>query len=388
MLTITSVSDASGRYLLEDPALEVADLFGGATRSAWRGLSAHRHGLVGAVTAPDLRVVLSGRVPGGSLQPGARQQRTSFDLVFAAPKPASVLMAQPDDRVARHVVLGHEAAVAEALGYIEDRAIGIVRSTSGSERSWSHVDGIVAAQFTHGVSRSGDPHLHSHVLLVNRARGADGRFGALDSRALRAHAVAADAIYRSGLRSELSRRLAITHLRTVDGTIRIDGVSDADCIAMSGRSEERRRGEHGRPAKVLRRRWEAMELWEERRRFAPSMEDAPRFARPADRLDEHRAAALLHDRPLVARTVVASVADAATAGISVDAIATVVARPGVLLGGGLAERPLPRSVIPRPEELALLGPRPVDRGRLLGWLDEAERIRERSRDRGISARGR
>ena len=45
-------------------------------------------------------------------------------------------------------------------------------------------EGFVAAQFPHRTSRLGDPHLHWHVLVANMARGIDGRWTALDGKAL------------------------------------------------------------------------------------------------------------------------------------------------------------------------------------------------------------
>ena len=389
MLTINSLSDSSGSYLLSDPAREVGDLFGGPQPGRWVGRSAQHHGLVGDVEPKALSLILSGRIPGGTLEPGAHQRRSAYDLVFAAPKPVSVLMASPSEAVARQVVLGHEVAVEAAMDYVEDRSAGIRRASERGERTWLHVNGVVAARFTHGTSRSGDPHLHSHVLLANRARGEDGRFGALDGLALRAHARATDAIYLSALRSEMSRRLEVVFQRGSDGVIRIMGVSDADCIAFSGRSEEVRRGVIGRPLKTSRSRSEALGIWEERKRRAPLLEDAPRFDRSARHVDEHRAGALLYGRPLLARHVVESVAMAATAGISAEAIATVLAQSGSALGRGIAEVELSSNVVPTWRALKELGPRPTDRTQLTEWFEEAGRSRDlTSRYRSPLARGR
>ena len=389
MLKITAVTDTTGRYLLDDPASEIADLFDGTRPGQWSGRSAGRHGLNGDVRENELSLILDGRVPGGTLQPSARRLRTAHDLVFAAPKPVSVLMATPDESVARATVLAHEAAVGAALGYVEDRGAGIVRATPGGGRAWLHVEGLVAARFTHGTSRSGDPHLHSHVVVANRARAADGRFGPLDALALRAHGRAADAVYLAALRSELTARLSVTFLRAHDGTLRIEGISDATCLALSGRSEEVRRGAADRPMKISRSRAEVLELWSARTMRVVSIEDQPRFHRSPHHLDEHRAAALLHDRPLIARHVVESVASAATSGISVDAIGELLARTRAPLGRGIGETALPSSVVPHPKALETLGPRPTARDPLGAWLDEAEHLRSRSRsDRSVIVRDR
>ena len=378
MLRITSLKDATGRYLLDDPAREVADLFDGAMRGRWLGTAASTIGLEGRIEPEVLELVLSGRRPGGTITPSVRQRRAAVDLIFAAPKPASLLMASPDDGVARSAVLGHEEAVGAALGYLEDRAAGVIRQCPGGERVWLHAEGVVAAGFTHGASRSGDPHLHSHVLLANRARADDGRFGALDVVALRAHARAADAVYRAVLRSELAARLGVTFLRGADGAPRIEGISDGDCLALSGRSEEVRRGVLDRPTKVAQTRAEALERWSIRRSRVVSLDDPPRFVRSAGHLDEHRAAGVLHDRPLTARALVESVATAATSGMTVAAMGELLGRIEGPLGRGAAEVVLSPVVLPTWRNLARLGPRPTDRRELAWWLDEASRTRTRS----------
>ena len=42
--------------------------------------------------------------------------------------------------------------------------------------------GFVAAAFRHRSSRAGDPLLHTHVVVANATRAADGRWTALDGR--------------------------------------------------------------------------------------------------------------------------------------------------------------------------------------------------------------
>jgi conjugative relaxase-like TrwC/TraI family protein len=53
------------------------------------------------------------------------------------------------------------------------------------------IEGVVAAAFTRWDSRSGDPQLHDHVVVSNRARSvADGQWRTLDGRALFKNVVA------------------------------------------------------------------------------------------------------------------------------------------------------------------------------------------------------
>ena len=69
--------------------------------------------------------------------------------------------------------------------------------------------GVVAAVFTHAVSRNGDPHLHSHVVMANLVHGEDGRWSACDRRGLDAHRTAASAVYEAHLRAGLASALGV-----------------------------------------------------------------------------------------------------------------------------------------------------------------------------------
>ncbi len=65
--------------------------------------------------------------------------------------------------------------------------------------------GLVAAGFRHRASRAGDPALHTHVLVANLAQDHEGRFGALDSRAIYRNAKSAGYLYQAELRHQLTK---------------------------------------------------------------------------------------------------------------------------------------------------------------------------------------
>lgn len=82
-------------------------------------------------------------------------------------------------------------------------------------------EGFVAAAFRHRTSRSGDPHLHIHVVVANLARCADdGRWTALDGRQLYAWCRTAGFLFEAHLRAELTGRLGVEW-----GPVR-NGISD------------------------------------------------------------------------------------------------------------------------------------------------------------------
>lgn len=381
MLRIAGLRDPSASYLLSDPALEVAEIEPALPTRRWAGGGARALGLEGPLGPADLREVLAGRTPNGSLSMRSNRRLVAHDLIFASPKAASVLFASRDRRQAAEVVAAHQRGVSEALGYLEARALGVQRGSAERRRVLA-ADGAVAAEFVHGSSRSGDPHLHSHLLLANLGRDSSGRFGAIDARALYAHRRAAGALYRSVLRRELARRLGVTFDRTLSGGTALRGVSRGQLIAVSGRSEEVRRGVLERPAKKVTSRAEAEGLWARRLALAPEIDDEQRFARPQRSIDEHRVAAALHGRPLVSRNLVEALCDGATAGLEARSVGLVLAESGRRLGRGLDEPLLePDLCVPRPRVLATVGPRPTDAAELASWLERAREL-DRSRGRG------
>jgi Mrp family chromosome partitioning ATPase len=68
-------------------------------------------------------------------------------------------------------------------------------------------EGFVAAAYRHRMSRAEDPQLHTHVVAANMARGADGRWTALDATPIYQHAKAAGFLYQAHLRAAVRERL-------------------------------------------------------------------------------------------------------------------------------------------------------------------------------------
>ena len=143
----------------------------------------------------------------------AEQARTQpaavagFDLTFSAPKSTSVLWALADPATHRAVLAAHDAAVADVLGVIEQRALFTRTGAGGCAQV--PVTGMVAAAFRHWDSRAGDPQLHTHVVVANKVRAADGAWRSLDSRALHHAAVFASELYNDLLADHLAARLPL-----------------------------------------------------------------------------------------------------------------------------------------------------------------------------------
>lgn len=400
MLHVCTVRDPSGAYYLgqERAAVEGARWFG---RGAW-GLN-----LAGPVSPAALARTLRGEPPNGGRLTAPHAVR-AYDLVFTAPKSVSLAWGLGGVAVEEAVRVSHAEAWAAAAGYLAERAVA-VRRASGADRRLVPVEGIVAAAFTHRESRAGDPHLHTHLVVANLARGTDGRWSALDGRGLYAHARAAGALYGSQLRRALTDRLGVEWVRTVAGRPEIAGVDPVAIGGFSSRSAEIRaelavRGSRSNTARrvawastrdvdptVPVRAGDRGERWRRRAArlgvAAVVVAGGPsRIAVPAA-VEEHRLAAALHragDAPR-RRHLVAAWADAVLPGATVASVLDCIDRIDPRHGLGVAEPVLEGRTVPAPHLLRALGPRPADPGRLDVWYRGATAV-DRYRTRwGVTA---
>jgi conjugative relaxase-like TrwC/TraI family protein len=245
VLTIGKLGVSRGRleYYEAQVAAGAEDYYAGRGESPgqWRGAGAGRLGLSlgGRVERKQFMALMQGRDPrtGGVLREmGKRSTVAGLDLTFSAPKSVSVLFAIVDGEVSAGLLAAHEAAVDAALAYLEREACVTRRGQDGTERLRG--DGFIAASYRHRMSRAGDPQLHTHVVVGNLT-WAEGRYTALDARALYEHKSAGGAVYRAVLRWEVRRRLPwVTWRRAGRGLFEIEGVPEAVLRHFSRRRAE------------------------------------------------------------------------------------------------------------------------------------------------------
>lgn len=176
-------------------------------RAAWMGHGARSMGLAGSPAQSELAALLAGSDPSSGERLRSSRARVSiagWDLTFGAPKVASLLWALCEPTEAATVLGAHRRAVEDAVGHLERYALRARRREGKVERV-VEISGAIGACFAHEVSRSGDPHLHTHVVLANLAHARDDRWSALDSRWLYREAVATGLAYRSQLLRDLDR---------------------------------------------------------------------------------------------------------------------------------------------------------------------------------------
>jgi hypothetical protein len=208
-----------------------------------------------------------------------------FDVTCSAPKSVSVLYAVGDDDVRREVLDAHDAAVAAAVGWIEDHAH--CRYRVDGEVWTVDARGPGRCCFRQHTSRALDPQVHSHLVIPNRVPAPDGRWLALDARTLKHDQQTLSRLYHAGLRAELTRRLGVgwhepehghrrDRRRPRAGPRRVLPAHRRDRPAH--RREDRAVRRHLRPRPTPRERWR---LEREAALRQPSHQDQRRRPRPS-----------------------------------------------------------------------------------------------------------
>ena len=135
------------------------------------------------------------------------QTVAGYDLTFSPVKSVSALWAVADPHAAAQIERAHQAAVQDALAFIEGHALFTRQGRNGVRQV--NVRGLVAAAFTHRDSRAGNPDLHTHVAVANKVQTLDGRWLSIDGRVLFKATVAASETYNTALEHHLRERLGV-----------------------------------------------------------------------------------------------------------------------------------------------------------------------------------
>jgi len=130
-----------------------------------------------------------------------------FDLTFSPVKSVSSLWAVASPEVARVIEAAHDAAVRDALAFIERQALFTREGRNGARQVETR--GLVATAFTHRDSRAGDPDLHTHVAVANKVQTRQGKWLSIYGTVLFEHTVAASETYNTALERRLVEALGV-----------------------------------------------------------------------------------------------------------------------------------------------------------------------------------
>ena len=203
----------------------------------WQGRGAEALGLVGEVDNGRFRELLAGVVKPGeaSVRQTVRddsKNRIGIDLTFSAPKGVSIHALVGGDLT---LIQAHDAAVAKALELAETRAQAR-RKVDG--KSYLETTGnLIVAKFRHETTRTLDPALHTHAVVMNLTQRSDGTWRALRNDEIIKNTMILGAVYRSELARILeSKGYALRHDR--DGMFDLASVSRDQVAAFSQRSAQ------------------------------------------------------------------------------------------------------------------------------------------------------
>lgn len=203
MLSSAKIGTSSWRYYTQAVACRATEYYLGIGEAPgrWHGRGLAQLGLEadGRVSEQQLEALFARGLHPGTGQRLGRAWRadgvTGYDLTFSAPKSVSALWALGSEEVAAAALAGHQAAVQAGLAYLDAHAGLARKGTDGVEQVTT--DGLAAALFDHRTSRAGDPQLHTHALVLNKARCADGVWRTLDGTELFGHKKTAGMIYQN-----------------------------------------------------------------------------------------------------------------------------------------------------------------------------------------------
>lgn len=215
MLSSAKIGTSSWRYYTNGVACAATEYYLGVGEAPgrWHGRGLDELGLEqgGRVDERQLEALFArGLHPGTGDRLGRAWRQdavTGFDLTFSAPKSISALWALGSSDVAVAAIEAHRAAVEAGLAYLDAHAGLSRRGTDGVEQVQTH--GLAVALFDHRTSRAGDPQLHTHALVINKVRCADGTWRTLDATELFHHKKSAGMIYQAALRNEMRQRLGV-----------------------------------------------------------------------------------------------------------------------------------------------------------------------------------
>lgn len=246
MVGVTKIGRRNANYWINAVGVEGDEDYytkPGEAPGEWMGELAAQLELAGDVDRDDYAAILAGKHPGTGevlvdrpaprkyVDANGRERRLDpilgYDVRFSSPKSVSLLYAIASPEIRSAVLRAHDAAVAQAVSYLERNACFVQRGKGG--KSIEPGAGFVAMAFRHRSSRAGDPALHTHLVTANMTRAlSDGRWLSLAAPKGRTpfwlHAKAAGHVYQAALRAEMTRELGAKWQNPHNGYADVEGI--------------------------------------------------------------------------------------------------------------------------------------------------------------------
>jgi len=192
----------------------------------WQGILAEKEGLVGKeVTQQDVEKIAK------MVQNG---ERLGLDVTYSAPKSVSIAYAILGDQKIKEA---HENAVRVTNEWLEKNLAMTRQGQGGKERV--KASGIAVANYTHETSRSHDPQLHTHSVILNAVeRSSDGKIRALEPQKIFQYQKALDQVYKNELASRLQELGYSVEMKDKNGNFEIKGIDQNIIDKFSERRDQ------------------------------------------------------------------------------------------------------------------------------------------------------
>jgi conjugative relaxase-like TrwC/TraI family protein len=246
MITLTHLKSSAAavtKYLksgLSDDATEALAAYYGANSEAtfWVGKLADDLQLTGnPVDGETLEAMLDGTLPDGTVIQTRSDRRLGEELTISCPKSLSIAALALGKT---ELLDDHNHAVTKALEFVQERLVYARRGKDGLERE--DAPKVAIAVFRHidarPVSGVVAPDLHSHCVIPNVAKRADGTWGTLkiDMGQRGDLLKLADAIYKAALAERLQARGIA--LRPTQNGFELASIDDETIRAWSPRKRQ------------------------------------------------------------------------------------------------------------------------------------------------------
>jgi conjugative relaxase-like TrwC/TraI family protein len=146
-----------------------------------------------------------------------------------------------------HVLEAHNEAVTAALRYLE-ATTAQARIKQDGQTTIETTGNWVIARFNHDTSRELDPQLHTHAVVINATRRADGEWRTLSSKEMFRAKMLGGAIYRAELARGLQRLGYEVEVSHRDGRFEVkDSPENSSGTSPAGGKRSKRRSRKRAP---------------------------------------------------------------------------------------------------------------------------------------------
>ncbi len=238
-------SGASTHYYAKENYYSKDD---GVENSSWFGKGAAYLGLNGKVDAEKFQNLMDGKDPEGKVYLGGvkprerinketgkkEQHRAGVDVTFAPPKSVSVA-ALLDGR--KDIEEAHKKAVNKTLSEIEQKYSTC--RVGGRGKQVNKICGnLIIAKFEHDSSRSKDPHLHTHCVVISAVRKPDGEWRRINNESFWDNSKFINDKYIENLKEELKKSKIPLVENSKNKSFEIEGYSNVVIAGFSKQSQK------------------------------------------------------------------------------------------------------------------------------------------------------